>query len=311
MNADEDRTSKVVDTGEGAVITVGTFDGIHIGHQTVLDCVVKDAKRKFLKGIVLTFQTHPLQVLRPSEAPRLLTTLEEKVSLLTRFGIDGVEIIPFTPEFSRLSPVAFVRDYLSKKFQMVELVIGYDHGFGHGRQGSVAVLRSIADELGFQLVVVDPVKVDSQAVSSSRIREAIGRGDLDYTGRALGRPYSFLGRVVRGDGRGRDIGFPTANLALSGHDKLLPPDGVYAVQVELKGEAYAGMLHQGKRPPFERAARSIEVHLIDFEGDILNESLEVGYLKWIRPIERFVGPDELRAQLEKDREYARSTVRLR
>ena len=187
---------------------------------------------------------------------------------------------------------------------MSDLVIGYDHGFGHGRKGSEPMLRSLAREMGFGLSVVDAVAVDGETVSSSRIRKFVGNADFRYVKHALGRRYSLTAGVIPGEGRGRTIGFPTANLKVPGRGKLLPPDGVYAVLVRVNGKACPGMMHQGERPTFAGAAPSLEVHLIDFEGDLAGEILDVEYVAWIRSIKRFPGPEQLRARLARDRRGA-------
>jgi len=289
----------------GAVVTVGTFDGIHLGHREVLGQVIEKAGRENLDSVVVTFEPHPLRILRPSEAPGMLSTLEEKLEILSRFSLDHVEVIPFTREFAALSAREFVNGILIDRFGMRELIIGHDHGFGHGREGSVPLLRSMADELAFELCVVDPVEVNGERVSSSRIRKSVSNADFDYPERALGRRYSLLAKVIQGEGRGKTIGFPTANLQVTGEYKLMPPSGVYAVRCRIGNRAYPGMMHQGARPTFSDAPASIEVHLIGFEGALVGMTLEVEYLQWIRRIRKFPGPDRLREQLERDREIAR------
>jgi riboflavin kinase/FMN adenylyltransferase len=298
-----DRAMELPITGE-TVVTIGTFDGIHIGHRKVLEQVVREAGKRGMTSLVITFDPHPLKVLRPSEAPGLLSTIDEKLKLLTQFDIDLVEIIPFTTEFSRLTPRRFVEEILFEEYSMRALVVGYDHGFGRGRGGSPAMLRSLSREMGFSLVVVGPVEVDGEKVSSSRIRKYIGNADFHYVGRALGRRYSLSASVVPGEGRGRTIGFPTANLKVLGGGKLLPPDGVYVVEVLLDGRPYPGMMHQGERPTFPGVPASIEVHLIGFDGEIIGRDVEVEYIDWLRDIRHFDGPVELRDQLVRDRSEA-------
>lgn len=290
---------------KGAVVTVGTFDGIHVGHRKVLDKVIQRAHQRDLNSLILTFDAHPLSVLKPSEAPGLLTNLDEKLKLISQLSIDYVEILPFTREFSRLSPGEFVRNILMGRYGLKELVIGYDHGFGRGREGSVPMLETLAKEMAFDLSVVPPVSLDGRPVSSTRIRKKIALADFDYVTRALGRYYSIEALVKKGDGRGRTIGFPTANLEIIGPGKLIPPPGVYAVRGWIKGEFYTGMMHQGERPTFSGAGPSFEVHLIGFNGDLLGERIEVEYHHRIREIRKFESADDLRKQLEKDRDHVR------
>jgi len=265
----------------------------------------RGARQRELDSLILTFDAHPLALLRPSEAPALLTNLDEKLKIISQLSIDYVEILPFTVEFSRLTPGEFVRRILRGKYGLKELVIGYDHGFGRGREGSVPMLEALAKEMDFDLTVVPPVSLDGKPVSSTRIRRRIGLADFDYVTRALGRYYSVEAIVKSGDGRGGTIGFPTANLEIVGRTKLIPPPGVYAVRGWIKGKRYAGMMHQGERPTFPGAEPSVEVHLIDFDGDLVGERIEVEYHHQIREIRKFEDADELRGQLEKDRDHVR------
>jgi riboflavin kinase/FMN adenylyltransferase len=305
MEADELRSDRIKSIAGESVVTVGTFDGIHIGHRKVLEKVIEKARREDLNSVIVTFDTHPLKVLRPSAAPGLLTTLEEKLKILSHFEVDFIEVIPFNRDFAQLSPRDFIEGVLIQDYLMKELIMGYDHGFGRNREGSVPMLQSIAGEMGFGLSVVSPVQMEGETVSSSRIRKCVGDADFDYVTRTLGRFYSMETTVIRGEGRGKTIGFPTANLEILGQDKLIPPDGVYAVRVLHKGESYAGMLHNGDRPTFSGVEPSVEVHLIGFDGYLQGESLEVQFIGWIREIKRFSGSEELKEQLLKDREVVK------
>ncbi len=305
MEADELRSDRDKSITGGSVVTVGTFDGVHIGHRKVLEKVIEEARREELNSVIVTFDTHPLKVLRPSAAPGLLTTLEEKLKILSHSGVDFIEVIPFTREFTQLSPRGFIEGVLLQDYLMKELIMGHDHGFGRDREGSVTMLRSLSGEMGFGLSVVNPVQMEGETVSSSRIRECVGHADFEYVTRALGRYYSMETAVVQGEGRGKTIGFPTANLEILGQDKLIPPDGVYVVKVLHKGEPYAGMLHSGDRPTFSGVEPSVEVHLIGFDGDLQGEKLEVQFISWIREIKRFSGSVGLKEQLLKDREVVK------
>ena len=302
-------------SGTGAVVTCGTFDGVHRGHQAVLAEIVKRAKARGLESLLVTFEPHPLEVVNPPAAPKLLTLPDEKREALARTGVDRIEVLPFTPELSRLEPEQFVRDVLRVRFGMQELVLGYDHGFGRGRAGDVEVVRRLGAEDGFAVQVVDAVREDGQPISSTLIRAAVAHGELDLARRWLGRRYSVRGIVERGAGRGRTIGVPTANLAAPDPRKLLPPDGVYAVRVELlgmgeggMGKRYGGMMNQGPRPTFGVAARGLEIHLFDFAGELHGETLTVEWVRRLREVRTFPSREALVAQIEQDRAAARRSL---
>ena len=253
----------------GTVATVGTFDGIHRGHRAVLSEVVRRGRAAGRPSVLVTFDPHPLEVVNPTAAPRLLTLPDEKRALVAALGIERVEVIAFTTELARLGPEDFVRDVLRARFGMEELVLGYDHGFGRGRSGDVELVRRLGREDGFAVEVVAAVTDNGQPISSSLIRTAVAHGDLGSAARGLGRPYSLRGTVERGAGRGRTIGVPTINLTSPDPRKLLPPDGVYAVRVRLPGkgegekeQAHGGMMNQGARPTFGVHARGLEIHLV-------------------------------------------------
>jgi riboflavin kinase / FMN adenylyltransferase len=300
--------------GGGAVVTVGSFDGVHRGHQAVVAEVMRRARRGGgqLESLAVTFEPHPLEVVNPTAAPRLITLLDEKREILGGTGLDRVEVLPFTRELAELGPAEFVRDVLRARFGMRELVCGYDHGFGRGRSGDIEVVQRLGAAEGFAVGVVDPVREDGQPISSTLIRSAIAHGELDRAARWLGRRYSVTGIVERGAGRGRSIGVPTANLAPPDPRKLLPPDGVYAVEVELVGKAqggrgarYLGMMNQGPRPTFGVTARGLEIHLLDFAGELYGERIKVEWVRRLRDVRTFPSRDALVAQLEEDRSAAR------
>jgi riboflavin kinase / FMN adenylyltransferase len=300
--------------GGGAVVTVGSFDGVHRGHQAVVAEVMRRARRGGgqLESLAVTFEPHPLEVVNPAAAPRLITLLDERREILVGTGLDRVEVLPFTRELAELGPAEFVRDVLRGRFGMRELVCGYDHGFGRGRSGDIEVVQRLGAAQGFAVGVVDPVREDGQPISSTLIRTAIAHGELDRAARWLGRRYSVTGIVERGAGRGRSIGVPTANLAPPDPRKLLPPDGVYAVEVELVGKAqggrgarYLGMMNQGPRPTFGVTARGLEIHLLDFAGELYGERIKVEWVRRLRDVRTFPSRDALVAQLEEDRSAAR------
>lgn len=293
-------------------LTVGTFDGLHRGHQAVLAEIVLRARAADRAAVLVTFDPHPLEVVAPERAPALLTTRDEHRLLWPLFGLDYVHVVAFTERVRQMPPERFVREVLVDRLRVGELVIGYDHGFGKDRSGDVDVLRRLGGELGFAVDVVEAVEIDGRAVSSSGIRRAVEAAELRIAERALGRPYSVLGKVEPGAGRGRGLGFPTANLRLGAQRKCLPPDGVYAVEVELEGELHDGMANLGGRPTFGEEARGLEVHLLDWRGGALYGARPlVRFVARLRAVRRFAGPAELAAQLEADARAAREALRDR
>lgn len=293
----------------GTVVTVGTFDGVHRGHAAVLAEIRRRAHASGRRSVLVTFDPHPLQVVRPESAPPLLCTPEEKLELLALSGVDFVVVLRFDRALQQLAPERFVREILLDRLAMADLVIGYDHGFGHGRRGDVALLRELGNRWGFAVDVVPPVLVDGGPVSSSRVRDALRRGAVDEAARCLGRPYSLRGPVVRGLGRGRHLGFPTANLRIDHSDKLVPAPGIYAVRAAFDGCRRDGVLHLGPRPAFADAPPSIEVHLFDFDDDLYGRSLTVEFCARLRDVQPFGSIDDLIAQMHRDAAAARAALR--
>lgn len=289
----------------GTVVTVGTFDGVHRGHQAVLEEIGRRARRRGSRSILVTFDRHPLTVVRPEAAPALLTTPDEKKAILAQSDLDYVAFLPFTWTLSRYTPEEFIRLVLLDRFRVEELVIGHDHGFGRSRSGSIETARLLGAQLGFDVDVVEAVRADGATISSTSIREALVAGDVERAERGLGRPYSFRGPVVHGLGRGRDLGFPTANLPAPAGRKLLPREGIYAVRASLKDEIRNGLLHLGPRPTFAGSPPSIELYLLDFDRDIYGELVQVDFLARLRDVEPFASTAELVAQMRRDREQAR------
>lgn len=287
------------------MVTVGTFDGVHPGHWEVLQEIRRRARARDTCSVLVTFDRHPLTVVRPDEAPRMLTCPDEKKEILALSGLDFVAFLPFTRNLSLYRPEEFVRYVLVERFRVAELVVGYDHGFGRGRSGDIDTLDRLGSELGFDVDVVGEVDVQGEAVSSSRIRKLVTRGKVAEAARVLGRPYSFRGTVVHGAGRGRDLGFPTANLRPPEARKLLPPPGIYAVQAALRTEIRPGLLHAGPRPTFAGSPPSLELYLLDFDRDIYGENVRVEYLERFRDVRPFGSADELVGQMKEDRARAR------
>lgn len=294
--------------GAGSVVTVGTFDGVHLGHRAVLDEIAGRARDAGRSSVLVTFEPHPLAVVNPAAAPPRLTTAEERIEALATCELDRVVVLRFDRAMAALEPEEFVEQVLLERCGMRELVIGHDHGFGRGRRGDVAMLRAMGAERGFTVDVVREVAGPTgQPVSSTAIRRAVAGGDLATAAAMLGRRYALAARVGEGERRGRTIGFPTINLAIP-PDKLLPPDGVWAVWVETPAGRFGGMMNQGHRPTFGDGRRLLEVHLFDFEGDLYDRRLRIAWVAPLRAIRRFDGVQALRQQLEHDEARARAIL---
>ncbi len=293
----------------GAVITVGTFDGVHRGHQDVLNHLVERSSQLGIPSVVLTFEPHPLEVVRPESAPPLLTLMHEKLEVLAQTGVNYVAVLPFTPDFARMEAEDFVDRVLRERFAVSELLVGYDHGFGRGRLGDTEVLQRLGVERGFAVTVLPAVhSVDGSNLSSTAIRKAVSAGDLSLALAGLGRPYSVSGHVVHGDERGRTIGYPTLNLSEQPSRKLLPPEGVYAVRVQLPDGSHGGMLNLGPRPTFGDARRRIETHVFDASGDWYGAPVRLDFVSFLRGTRPFSGIDALREQLAADEAAARAAL---
>ena len=291
------------------VVTVGTFDGVHCGHRDVISRLVTRARAAGRASLLVTFEPHPLEIINPSAAPGLLTTCDEKLTLLARTALDWVAIVPFTPELAQLPAAEFVDAILLGRFRMAELLIGHDHGFGRGRKGDITLLRSLGEARGFVVDAVAPVlTTDGEPVSSTLARRALAAGELERARALLGRPYSVSGTVVAGDARGRLLGFPTLNVDVPDSRKLLPPDGVYAVRVEGSRGRFDGMMNLGGRPTFGDERRRIEAHLFDADGDFYGDRVDVAFVARLRDTMRFSGPDALVAQLRLDADAARRAL---
>ena len=291
----------------GSVVTVGTFDGVHRGHHTVLEEISARAVASGRRSMLVTFEPHPLDVVNPAAAPPRLTTAVERLEVVATSAVDRMVVLKFDREMAKRSPAEFVDRVLLEYCDMRELVIGHDHGFGRGRTGDVQTLEQLGRDRGFPVDVVPPVTVDGNPVSSTAIRRAIAGGDLDGAARQLGRRYSVTGMVRRGEQRGRSIGFPTLNLEAPSR-KLLPPDGVYAAIAETPAGRFGGMMNQGHRPTFDDGRRLIEVHLFGFAGDLYGRSVRIEWISRLRDVRRFDGVAALRQQLEDDRLRAMATL---
>jgi riboflavin kinase / FMN adenylyltransferase len=297
-----------IPTDRGTVVTVGTFDGVHRGHWTVLQEIRARAAATGRRSVLVTFDPHPLRIVRPEHAPPLLTTPTEKKEILAESGLDYAVFVSFTETLSRYEPHRFVEEILLGRLNVEELVIGYDHGFGRDRSGNADTLREIGASLGFEVDVVPPVEAGDDPISSTRIRSAVAEGRMDEARLCLGRPYSLRGIVVRGDGRGRGLGFPTANLHVDGGGKLIPPSGVYAVRGILRSGTFNGALHLGPRPTFKGSPPSVELFLMDFDADIYGEEVRVDFVEYLRPVLPFDGVEALIQQMRADVQQAREVL---
>jgi riboflavin kinase/FMN adenylyltransferase len=288
-----------------SIVTSGTFDGVHLGHQKILRRLQELAKRKQGETVLLTYWPHPRLILKPEDKSlRLLTTLSEKVKLLEDMGVDHLIILPFTKELSQMSSEDFIRDILVEKIQTKTLVIGYDHKFGKNREGSFDYLQSHSHLFGFEVEEISRQDVDDSGVSSTKIRTALAQGDISTANKYLGRSYQLSGQVVKGQQIGRSIGFPTANIQVSDDYKLLPRDGAYAIFAEVDAVRYKAILNIGDRPTVDGQKKTIEVHLIEFEGDLYGQELCIHFQMFLREEKKFESLEALKNQLVIDRERA-------
>ena len=292
-----------------AVVTSGTFDGVHVGHQKILSRLTEVAKKNSGETVVITFWPHPRLVLYPNDTDlKLLNTFEEKAELIKAQGIQHLLRIPFTKEFSQQSSEEFITHILVDKIGTKKLVIGYDHHYGKNREGSFEQLKLNGPKYGFDVEEISRQDVDHVVVSSSKIRRALETADLETATHLLGRPYGIMGRVVKGDKIGRLMGFPTANLEIDSKHKLVPADGIYAVTVRHEHTVFGGMLYIGYRPTVDGEKKSIEVNIFDFDQEIYGESLSIKFHQLIRGDSKFNDLEELKEQLKKDKDQALSIL---
>lgn len=284
------------------VVTIGTFDGVHIGHQKILAGLRQHATEAGGEVVLLTFHPHPRKILFPDQpAPELLNTIGEKISLLEAQGVDHLIIQPFTREFGQVEYDQFVKEILRRQLGVDTLVIGYDHQFGRNRMGNITTLRKMSDELQFNVIEIPEQDIDHAAVSSTRIRIALKNGEVSTAAALLGYNYRLSGTVVHGNKRGKELGYPTANIQPESPDKLIPGNGIYVVKVHRAGKTYGGMLNIGTRPTFDNGARSIEVNIFSFSEEIYGEKLELEFLHRIRDELKFSSAKELVARIDQDK----------
>lgn len=288
---------------KNTVLTLGTFDGIHPGHLKIIDRLVSCSKEKGCRNVVITFYPHPRTILGNDNSVKMLTTQDEKIELLEKLRVENLLIINFTKEFASLSAEDFIYDYLINGIGLTEIVLGHDHHFGKGRRGNAELLQKIADKEGFIVTKAEAFMIDGEAVSSTKIRNAIAEGDIIRANKLLGRNYEFSGIVVGGDKRGRELGFPTANIKLSSQEKLLPASGVYAVKVMVENERHTGLLSIGNRPTFYNQGELVsEVYIYDFNREIYGAKVTTELVERLRGEVKFNSAEELINQMNTDKE---------
>ncbi|MFZ2866243.1 MAG: bifunctional riboflavin kinase/FAD synthetase [Ignavibacteriaceae bacterium] len=288
---------------KNTVLTLGTFDGIHPGHLKIIGRLVSCSKEKGCRSVVITFYPHPRTILGNDNSVKMLTTQEEKIELLEKLGVENLLIINFTKEFASLSAEDFIYDYLINGIGLTEIVLGHDHHFGKGRRGNAELLQKIADKEGFIVTKAEAFMIDGEAVSSTKIRNALAEGDIIRANKLLGRNYEFSGIVVGGDKRGRELGFPTANIKLSSQEKLLPASGVYAVKVMVENERHTGLLSIGNRPTFYNQGELVsEVYIYDFNREIYGAKVTTELVERLRGEVKFNSAEELINQMNTDKE---------
>jgi riboflavin kinase/FMN adenylyltransferase len=288
---------------KNTILTLGTFDGIHPGHLKIIDKLVDSSKEKGCRNVVITFYPHPRTVLNSANEVKMLTTQDERKNLLEKHGVENFLTINFTKEFASLTAEEFIYDYLVNGIGVSEIVLGHDHHFGKGRSGNVELLKNIGKKENFSVSTVDAFYINNEVVSSTKIRNALSAGDLKKANSLLGRNYSFSGTVIGGDKRGRELGYPTANIKLSSQEKLLPAIGIYAVRVLLENEKHIGLLSIGKRPTFYNAGELVtETYIYNFNREIYGEVVTIELVERLRGEEKFNSAEELISQMNKDKE---------
>ena len=288
------------------VITIGTFDGVHIGHQRIIEMLNLLKNKDSEDSLILTFFPHPRRVLDQSNDIKMLTTLEEKIELLDHFRLDRLIIEPFTREFSRLSALEFVRDILVNQLHLKKLVIGYDHHFGKNREGNFEQLAEYGELYDFEVIEIPAQEIQDVAVSSTKVRKAIEIGDIETANTYLGYPYRLTGTIVSGKGLGRKMSFPTVNLSIVEDYKLIPLRGVYVVRTMVGDKQVFGMMNIGYRPTVGGQGQTIEIHLLDFDGDLYGSKMQIEILSRLRDEQKFESMDELGSQLKKDETNTRN-----
>ena len=295
-------------TQQPTVLTIGTFDGVHLGHQKIVERVVTTARQEGLLATVFTFFPHPRMVVQHDKGLKLIHTLEEKKQLLQQLGVDLLVVQPFNEAFAQLTAEEFVSTILVEHLNVKKVIIGYDHRFGRNRTANIDDMRLFGKKYGFAVEEISVQEVDEVSVSSTKIREALNKGDVTTAEHYLGTPYSLTGRVVHGLKLGRTLGYPTANIQVTEEYKLIPKDGVYAVYSYIDGRKVYGMMSFGKNPTIERKGASIEVYFFDFNGDLYDQKLTIEFVQYLREEQKFATIDLLKKQLQDDETAARKAI---
>ena len=290
------------------VVTLGSFDGVHLGHQAIIRRLKGKSDQEKKSGVVVTYEPHPQSVVAPDDAPGILTTLEEKLRLLEGLGVEETVVMSFDEELRDYSADEFVERILVDKLNIGSLVVGEDHAFGRDRAGRIDLLKRTGTLYGFDVEVVSATRVDGTRVSSTRIRKEVASGEFSKATEMLGHPYPLSGTVVKGKGRGRHLGYPTLNLEIP-QSKLLPRDGVYGARVNLENKEYPGMMYVGPKPTFREETRSVEVHVLGREIEVGDAKVELSVERWIREPRRFPDPEHLRDQLKSDEKKIKEILR--
>ncbi len=285
-----------------AVITIGTFDGVHEGHQKIIAALKEEALRVQGESVLITFHPHPRKIVSVEKPLQLINTLSEKIQLLRQAGLDHLVVVPFTQAFAEQSAEAYISDFLIQNFHPATIIIGYDHQFGKGRAGDYRLMEQLADRYGYRLLEIPRHVLDEVAVSSTKIRNAVLSSNVDAVNKLLGYAFFFEGLVINGDQLGRQLGYPTANLQYTDKDKIHLGHGVYAVFVDVEGEQKKGMLSIGTRPTLTHSDERIEVNIFDFDKDIYGKIIRVHVIKFLRGQEKYNSLEELVQQLHKDKE---------
>lgn len=297
------RSIEEYDEDKRSAVTIGTFDGIHLGHQEILSRLIKSSKNKDLNSVVLTFFPHPRIILNKYNEVKMIDTLDEKIIHLNEIGIDSLIIHPFDRNFSLLSANQFIKDFLVDKLKIKHIIIGYDHRFGKGREASVTDLKNYANDYDFTVEEIKAQEIEKITVSSTKIRNSINQGDIKTTEKYLGRYFNLTGKVVKGDGLGKKINYPTANIFIEETYKIIPKDGVYLVETIIKDKLFNGMMNIGHRPTIGTKNKSIEVHLFNFNEDIYGQVISIKMISKIRDEKKFSSIQALKEQLVKDENY--------
>ena len=292
-----------------SIVTIGTFDGVHIGHQEIIKKLIENTNGNTSESVILTFFPHPRMVLQKGNSIKLLNTIDEKIELLQKNGLDNLIIQPFTKEFSRLTALDFVREILIKNIQTKKLIIGYDHRFGRNREGNFEQLREYGETYGFSLEEIPAQDIKHITVSSTKIREALEKGEIKKANSFLGYNYMLTGEVVSGKAIGRKYNYPTVNIDIKEDYKLIPKSGVYIVDTTINDKHYYGIMNIGNRPTLDGKNKTIEVHLLDFDQNLYGEKIQVGLLKRLRDEQKFDSIELLFEQIQKDEIMARELIK--